>query len=133
MKRKFADQDIYIFMRACIHVCIRVCAYLCICVRACVIDSVTSYNRRKQGSPRISSERYRQSNLLPVAIIGGGIAGAALALALELRGIPYKVFERDENMSARKQGYGLVRKILVTRVIYALAPSTLYHRKASGF
>lgn len=47
------------------------------------------------------------SEVIPVAIVGGGIGGAALALALELRGIPYQLFEKDINMHVRKQGYAL--------------------------
>ena len=39
-----------------------------------------------------------------VAIIGCGIGGAALALALQLKGIDVKVFEADENFESRKQG-----------------------------
>lgn len=42
-----------------------------------------------------------------VAIIGGGIGGMALAVACLHRGIPFTLFERDENLVARSQGYGL--------------------------
>lgn len=42
-----------------------------------------------------------------VAIIGGGIGGAALAVACMHRGIPFKLYERDDNFEARAQGYGL--------------------------
>ncbi|WP_198341869.1 FAD-dependent oxidoreductase [Oceanisphaera avium] len=42
-----------------------------------------------------------------VAIIGGGIGGVALAVACLHRGIPFTLYERDENFSARAQGYGL--------------------------
>lgn len=42
-----------------------------------------------------------------VAIVGCGIGGAALALALQQRGISYAVFERDLDFKQRKQGYGL--------------------------
>jgi salicylate hydroxylase len=44
---------------------------------------------------------------LPVAIIGGGLAGTALALDLQRKGIPYVVFEKDVALNARKQGYAL--------------------------
>lgn len=44
---------------------------------------------------------------LKVAIIGAGIGGAALALALQHRGIRTVVYERDCNFDARHQGYGL--------------------------
>jgi 2-polyprenyl-6-methoxyphenol hydroxylase-like FAD-dependent oxidoreductase len=42
-----------------------------------------------------------------VAIIGGGIGGVALAVACLHRGIPFTLYERDENFNARSQGYGL--------------------------
>eukprot|EP00750_Incisomonas_marina_P033720 INCI9936.2.p1 GENE.INCI9936.2~~INCI9936.2.p1 ORF type:complete len:722 (-),score=101.14 INCI9936.2:125-2290(-) len=42
-----------------------------------------------------------------VAIVGGGIAGCAAALALRQRGLPATVFERDNTFGQRKQGYGL--------------------------
>lgn len=42
-----------------------------------------------------------------VAIIGGGIGGMALAVALLHRKIPFTLYERDAEFSARSQGYGL--------------------------
>lgn len=42
-----------------------------------------------------------------LAIIGGGIGGAALAIACLHRGIPFTLYERDENFNTRSQGYGL--------------------------
>jgi len=42
-----------------------------------------------------------------VAIIGGGIGGLALAVACRHRGIPFTIFERDEDFDQRSQGYGL--------------------------
>ncbi|MFD2554606.1 FAD-dependent oxidoreductase [Sphingobacterium tabacisoli] len=42
-----------------------------------------------------------------VAIIGGGIGGAALAVACLHRKIPFTLYERDLNFDARSQGYGL--------------------------
>ncbi|WP_431243147.1 FAD-dependent monooxygenase [Flavobacterium sp. P21] len=42
-----------------------------------------------------------------VAIIGGGIGGVALAVACLHRGIPFTIYERDQNFEARSQGYGL--------------------------
>ena len=53
------------------------------------------------GTPRQPSTSAR------VAIIGGGIGGAALALALQQRGVASTVYERDARFEARKQGYGL--------------------------
>jgi 2-polyprenyl-6-methoxyphenol hydroxylase-like FAD-dependent oxidoreductase len=42
-----------------------------------------------------------------VAIIGAGIGGIALAVACMHRGIPFTLYERDNNFDARSQGYGL--------------------------
>ena len=42
-----------------------------------------------------------------VAIVGGGIGGIALAVALQHRGIPYMVYEKDSRFDQRRQGYGL--------------------------
>ncbi|WP_114325837.1 FAD-dependent oxidoreductase [Candidatus Colwellia aromaticivorans] len=42
-----------------------------------------------------------------VAIVGGGIGGVALAVALMHRGIPFTLYERDSSFGARCQGYGL--------------------------
>eukprot|EP00930_Biecheleria_cincta_P086669 TRINITY_DN75935_c0_g1_i1.p1 TRINITY_DN75935_c0_g1~~TRINITY_DN75935_c0_g1_i1.p1 ORF type:complete len:571 (-),score=68.23 TRINITY_DN75935_c0_g1_i1:651-2312(-) len=44
---------------------------------------------------------------LSVAIVGGGIGGFALALALQHHGIRCQVFERDSHFDERRQGYGL--------------------------
>jgi salicylate hydroxylase len=40
-----------------------------------------------------------------IAIIGGGIGGAALALSLQQKGLTAKVYEGDESFDVRKQGY----------------------------
>jgi salicylate hydroxylase len=42
-----------------------------------------------------------------VVIVGGGIGGAALAVALHNRGIPYRLYEKDAHAAVRKQGYAL--------------------------
>ena len=42
-----------------------------------------------------------------VAIIGAGIGGVALAVACLHRGIPFSLYERDNNFDVRSQGYGL--------------------------
>lgn len=44
---------------------------------------------------------------LHVGVLGGGIAGLALALALHGKGIRCTVFERDGKFNERHQGYGL--------------------------
>ena len=48
-----------------------------------------------------------KENYPHVAIIGAGIGGAALAAACLHRGIPFTLYERDTDFSARSQGYGL--------------------------
>ena len=48
-----------------------------------------------------------EENYPNVAIIGGGIGGVALAVACLHRGIPFTIYERDNNFEARSQGYGL--------------------------
>jgi salicylate hydroxylase len=52
--------------------------------------------------PTADNENYPH-----VAIIGGGIGGVALAVACLHRGIPFTLYERDNNFDARSQGYGL--------------------------
>lgn len=42
-----------------------------------------------------------------IVIIGLGIGGIALAVACLHRGIPFKIYERDQNFNTRSQGYGL--------------------------
>jgi len=42
-----------------------------------------------------------------IAIIGGGIGGVALAVALLHRNIPFTLYERDSAFNTRSQGYGL--------------------------
>jgi hypothetical protein len=42
-----------------------------------------------------------------VGIVGGGIGGLALAIALRNKGIDCVVFERDKSFGERSQGYGL--------------------------
>ena len=50
-----------------------------------------------------------------VAIIGGGIGGLALALALQQRGVRCAVYERDNSIGERSQGYGLTMQQGVPR------------------
>jgi 2-polyprenyl-6-methoxyphenol hydroxylase-like FAD-dependent oxidoreductase len=42
-----------------------------------------------------------------IGIVGGGIAGFALGLALQKKGVHSVVFEKDSSFSSRHQGYGL--------------------------
>ncbi|MCD9577319.1 FAD-dependent oxidoreductase [Flavobacterium soyae] len=62
------------------------------------------------GSGLMNSSSYPEpdkENYPHVAIIGAGIGGAALAAACLHRGIPFTLYERDNNFAARSQGYGL--------------------------
>ncbi|RVU86359.1 FAD-dependent monooxygenase [Leucothrix sargassi] len=62
------------------------------------------------GSGLLAAERFHEpdtEHYPHVAIIGGGIGGVALAVALLHRGIPFTLYERDESFNARAQGYGL--------------------------
>ena len=42
-----------------------------------------------------------------IAVIGGGLAGLALATAARHRGLSCTVYERDQHFAQRQQGYGL--------------------------
>ena len=57
--------------------------------------------------PSASPPKADKENYPHVAIIGGGIGGVALAVACLHRGIPFTLYERDNNFEARSQGYGL--------------------------
>ena len=62
------------------------------------------------ASGLISAENFPMpdaKNFPHVAIIGGGIGGIALAVALLHRGIPFTIYERDSSFDERSQGYGL--------------------------
>lgn len=73
-----------------------------------------------------------------IVIAGGGIGGAAAALALESRGFEVVVLESDVSFEARKQGYGLT--IQRQDAIQALginlaqddAPSTSHYTFSAG-
>ncbi|RDI53562.1 FAD-dependent oxidoreductase [Flavobacterium glaciei] len=57
--------------------------------------------------PAINPPAADTENYPHLAIIGGGIGGVALAVACLHRGIPFTLYERDDNFEARSQGYGL--------------------------
>jgi salicylate hydroxylase len=62
-------------------------------------------SKRRQHAP-VESVRVRNARL-HVAIVGGGIGGLGLALALAQHGIACTVLERDASFDSRRQGYGL--------------------------
>ncbi|KAI0856999.1 FAD/NAD(P)-binding domain-containing protein [Xylaria cubensis] len=43
----------------------------------------------------------------PIIIIGAGIVGLALAQGLKWEGIPFQIYERDENLDHRSAGWGI--------------------------
>ncbi|REG86626.1 FAD-dependent oxidoreductase [Marinomonas pollencensis] len=65
-------------------------------------DCAGSGLQAADGFPEADANHYPH-----VAIVGGGIGGMALAVACLHRGIPFTLYERDEEFSARSQGYGL--------------------------
>lgn len=58
-------------------------------------------------TPSTSHPTADEENYPHVAIIGGGIGGVALAVACFHRGIPFTLYERDNDFNTRSQGYGL--------------------------
>jgi cation diffusion facilitator CzcD-associated flavoprotein CzcO len=50
-------------------------------------------------------EQAPQSN--KVLIIGAGLGGLVLAQILKKNGVPFEIFERDEGLASRKQGWAV--------------------------
>lgn len=60
-----------------------------------------------------SNKKHKSNGFTPVenkrihvAIVGGGIGGFGLAVALQQRGIRFTVYEKDNSFDERRQGYG---------------------------
>ena len=72
------------------------------------LDTQTANNQNKNKN---KNNKKKNEPLpwgpLPVGIVGGGLGGAALALSLQNRGIPVRLFEKDESFLHRRQGYAL--------------------------
>eukprot|EP00617_Octactis_speculum_P024318 CAMPEP_0185750034 /NCGR_PEP_ID=MMETSP1174-20130828/8747_1 /TAXON_ID=35687 /ORGANISM="Dictyocha speculum, Strain CCMP1381" /LENGTH=551 /DNA_ID=CAMNT_0028426403 /DNA_START=346 /DNA_END=2001 /DNA_ORIENTATION=- len=64
-------------------------------------------NKSQGALPRENLDPFGTSAQRPVVIVGGGIGGCALALALRQRHIPAVLFEKDATFDCRAQGYGL--------------------------
>jgi 2-polyprenyl-6-methoxyphenol hydroxylase-like FAD-dependent oxidoreductase len=60
----------------------------------------------EETSKKKSAYKYKSSDAI-IGIIGGGLGGTALGLALQQKGIPFKIFEKDSSFTSRKQGYAL--------------------------
>ena len=67
-----------------------------------------------------------------VAIVGGGLGGLALALALQHRSVPCVVYERDSNFDERSQGYGLTMQ-QAARAVKALGLTGLPQDEGQKF
>jgi len=63
--------------------------------------------RLREQNDTASDALSSQQPPLKVAIVGGGLAGLALAAACQHRGIAVSVYERDAAFHQRQQGYGL--------------------------
>lgn len=61
---------------------------------------------------------------LPILIVGGGLAGAALAQVLKANAVPFQIFERDGGPSTRGQGWAVALTECLPRLT-ALLPSYL--------
>ena len=79
---------------------------------------------RSTDNPVADKENYPH-----LAIIGAGIGGVALAVACLHRGIPFTLYERDNNFDDRSQGYGLTlqqaSKAIQAFGIFSFIASTL--------
>jgi hypothetical protein len=66
------------------------------------------HDQSNNSNPNPPQHDHEHESLdFSVSIVGGGIGGCALALALCQRGISCQLFERDEHAHQRSQGYGL--------------------------
>ena len=80
--------------------------------------------------PALSPPPADNENYPHVAIIGGGIGGAALAAACLHRSIPFTLYERDSSFDVRSQGYGLTLQ-QASRAIEALGITSLTEKVIS--
>lgn len=62
----------------------------------------------------------------PILIVGAGIAGLALAQGLKLRGIPFKIYERDADATSRRQGYRIRLTLLGLNSLKEILPPDIY-------
>ena len=70
-------------------------------------DEKNDNNSNNSSSNSHSNSVDIKTDILPIAIVGGGLGGTALALALQRKGLPFVILEKDSNFTSRKQGYAL--------------------------
>ena len=75
-----------------------------VCQGAGVVSDQQPVPKRHEEATTGTSQ---DNSLFHVSIVGGGIGGCALALALCQRNIPCTLYERDKSSNVRPQGYGL--------------------------
>jgi 2-polyprenyl-6-methoxyphenol hydroxylase-like FAD-dependent oxidoreductase len=63
--------------------------------------------RRKRSGASLAGPDVDVSKCGRIVVAGGGIGGAAVAVALQRKGFEVVVLEADSSFDARKQGYGL--------------------------
>ncbi|SPO01428.1 related to FAD binding domain protein [Cephalotrichum gorgonifer] len=68
----------------------------------------------------------------PVLIVGAGVSGLVLAQYLKKRGIPYRLFERDSNLTTRGIGWGLTLHWSLPD-LQSLLPAALYERLPEAY
>ena len=73
------------------------------CDQTGLLNPVNIKSTRESSSSDVAATPHRPF----VAIVGGGIGGIALAVALKHRNIPFTVYEKDSRFDQRRQGYGL--------------------------
>ncbi|KPM37609.1 hypothetical protein AK830_g8963 [Neonectria ditissima] len=67
----------------------------------------------------------------PVLIIGAGVVGLSLACGLKEAGVPFDVYERDDHVSARGQGWALTLHWVLPYLKKLLLPSTVAEIEAA--
>ncbi|KJZ73186.1 hypothetical protein HIM_07383 [Hirsutella minnesotensis 3608] len=61
----------------------------------------------KGSAGQATVNREAAASSLPVLIVGAGISGLLLAQHLRQQGVPFRIFERDDDLSTRGVGWGL--------------------------
>ena len=73
-----------------------------------IVKSLRQRRKRTSGAAAaLASQEVDVSRVGRIVVAGGGIGGAAVAVALQRKGFDVVVLEADRSFDARKQGYGL--------------------------